>query len=260
MSRARNDADFSSRVVDDAWYFQWQEEKVQLILEILRQDPVSGLIGDVGCFTGAATSLYCNAGFDRAVGFDLSRNALKKAEERGVEGRLWAAGEEACPAVDEEFHTIVAADVIEHIVDTDGFLREIHRVLRSDGRAIISTPNLAFWLSRLRLLMGKPPWSYPGTSFTVKRDAQIDLSHIRVSTVSEWTALFEASGFSVDGIYGWSILSAIHSPSFGVRFRRAVDRRLTRFPELAFGLVFRLRKCSVAIAGEVAAGSECDSA
>ncbi len=246
MSRARNDSDFSARVAEEEWYFKWQDEKVKLISGLLRRTSVSGLIGDVGCFTGMATSLYWQAGFDGAVGFDVSRDALLRAKDRGIEGRLWTAGEQVCPAADKEFHTIVAADVIEHIVDTDGFLREIHRVLRPEGMAIISTPNLAFWLSRLRLFIGKPPWSYPGTSYSVKRDFQIDLSHIRINTLTEWSALFEARGFIVEGVYGWSILPAVHSRSLGLKVRKAIDRQLTRFPALAFGLVFVLRRSSSA--------------
>lgn len=242
MSRVRQDVDFSSRVPDELEYFRWQRNKVELIRSLLEQDSPSGVIGDVGCFTGLATDCYRQAGYESAVGFDLSTEALSQASTRGIEARLWAAGEEACPARDGEFSAIVAADVIEHIVDTDNFVSELYRILRPDGRMIVSTPNLAFWLSRLRLLAGKPPWSFPGTSYTVKEDLQIDLSHIQVNTRLEWAALFDARGFVVEAVHGWSILPAIHSASFGVRIRQAIDRRLTRFPDLAFGLVFCLRK------------------
>lgn len=244
MSRELNDKEFSGRVEEEAWYFQWQEEKVKLISGLLLADQASGTLGDVGCFTGVATAIYRESGFDRAVGFDVSRDALGRASERGVEGRLWSAGEEDCPAADGEFSVVVAADVIEHIVDTDRFLKDVSRVLQPNGRAVVSTPNLAFWLSRIRLLVGKPPWSYPGASYTIKADGQIDLSHIRINTVSEWSALFEARGFQVEGVYGWSLLSAIRGTALGVRVRRAIDRLLTRFPSLAFGIVFVLRKRS----------------
>jgi hypothetical protein len=117
----------------------------------------------------------------------------------------------------------------------------LYRILHPDGRLIVTTPNLAFWLSRIRLLFGKPPWSYPGPSPTVKEDLMIDLNHIRVTTRREWEALFRAASFEVENLVGWSLLHAIDG-GVRIRARRAVDRWMTRFPECAFGLLFVLKK------------------
>lgn len=107
-----------------------------------------------------ATAQYSSLGFARVVGFD----ALKLAPGRGIDTRRWLIGETSCPADDNEFDVIVAADIIEHLVDTDGFLRELGRVLGPGGFLIVTTPNLAGWRSRLRMLLGKSPLSYPGAS------------------------------------------------------------------------------------------------
>ncbi len=237
----RNIEAFAKLSESEDEHFRWQAEKIELIKQCLESLNPQGTLADVGCFTGAATALYGSVGFRQMVGFDASHEALAMVAERGIEPRYWRAGEELCPADDGEFNAVVAADIIEHIVDTDLFISELHRILHPDGRLIITTPNLTFWLSRLRFLFGRPPWSYPGPSPTVKADLMIDLNHIRVTTRREWEALFRSASFEVERLVGWSLLHAIEG-GVGVRARRAVDRWMTRFPECAFGLLFVLRK------------------
>ena len=237
----QNEEAFASLVGDEKEYFRWQSEKVELITRVLRQFQTGDVLADVGCFTGVATAHYRSTGFDRAVGFDLSEEALAAAASRGIEARFWRAGAERCPAADSEFDAVVAADVIEHIVDTDAFLCELSRILRPGGLLIVTTPNLAFWISRLRLLFGKPPWSYPGASSSVKADLMVDLNHIRITTRREWESLFRATAFEIVTVQGWSLLHA-KGNSIGIRVRRILDRCFTAFPDLAFGLLFVLKK------------------
>jgi 2-polyprenyl-3-methyl-5-hydroxy-6-metoxy-1,4-benzoquinol methylase len=65
---------------------------------------------------------------------------------------------------DASMDTVVTFQVIEHIQDDRFYLKEIHRVLRPGGTAIISTPNITLSLTR-------NPW------------------HIREYTADEFTAL-----------------------------------------------------------------------
>ncbi len=239
---ARNLESFG-RVNDENEHLRWQLEKVRLIESVLDRIRGRGTLADIGCFTGAATARYVSHGFEGAVGFDSSSAALKVAQRRGIEIRLWMAGEQQCPAKDEEFGVVIAADIIEHIVDTDAFMGEIERIVRTGGQVIITTPNLAFWISRLRMVLGRTPWSYPGPSPTIKSDLNIDLNHIRINTRREWEGLFISHGFEVEDVRGWSILHAMGN-STGVRMRRFVDRWMTCRPNLAFGLLFVLRKSS----------------
>jgi SAM-dependent methyltransferase len=235
----RNDEAFALHVQEEAEFARWQAEKIDLITQTLRRLTPSGTLADIGCFTGYATERYRAAGFQSAVGFDMNDTTLERTKARGVEARKWHAGVEPCPAGDGEFDATVAADIIEHIVDTDYFLSELKRITKTGGYIIITTPNLAFWISRLRLLRGKTPWSYPGASPTVSTDVHIDLNHIRLSTRRDWQALFESQGLEVLEVKGWSILHAMgNSPM--IKSLRFVDR-LLKSPELAFGLMFLLK-------------------
>jgi len=73
--------------------------------------------------------------------------------------RMRAAGYDAACAdvqdmhLGEEFETIVAGELIEHLVDFDGFLRSIDRHLADGGRLVLTTPNaMAVHWTGLRLL------------------------------------------------------------------------------------------------------------
>jgi len=45
------------------------------------------------------------------------------------------------PFLDNYFDCIIAGEVIEHIPNLDGFMKEIHRILKPNGIFAISTPN-----------------------------------------------------------------------------------------------------------------------
>jgi SAM-dependent methyltransferase len=54
----------------------------------------------------------------------------------------------------EKFDTIIALELIEHLWNVDNFLKECNRLLKKDGRLIISTINVKYWKTRLMLLFG----------------------------------------------------------------------------------------------------------
>ena len=50
------------------------------------------------------------------------------------------------PLTDDEFDLIVSGLVLEHLRELDGFFREIKRVLKTDGRAVVSAMHPAMFL------------------------------------------------------------------------------------------------------------------
>lgn len=49
---------------------------------------------------------------------------------------------------DNEFDWVISFQVIEHIQDDQQYLKEIHRVLKPGGKAILTTPNILLSLTR----------------------------------------------------------------------------------------------------------------
>jgi 2-polyprenyl-3-methyl-5-hydroxy-6-metoxy-1,4-benzoquinol methylase len=95
---------------------------------------------DVGCGEGRFAAELARAGA-HVVGIDVDEEPLRRARARTPE--LEPALVEAdgrWPLQDASFDVVWAGEVIEHVADTQGWLSELRRVLRSRGRLLLSTP------------------------------------------------------------------------------------------------------------------------
>jgi SAM-dependent methyltransferase len=107
---------------------------------------------DLGCWDGATSERYIPAQA-RVFGVELEGGASGQALRRGirvVRGDL----NRPLPWRDQSFHVVTSNQVIEHLSDTDTFVREILRVLRRGGLAVVSTENLSSWHNILALMLG----------------------------------------------------------------------------------------------------------
>src|SRR5215218_3563740 len=144
-----------------------EEENRQAILRALERRP-DGVLLDLGCSDGEVTNrIAARAGVARVVGVELIEHLAQEARARGVEvvaadlnGRL--------PFDDASFDVIHSNQVIEHLWNTDNLLREIRRLLKPDGYALVSTNNLASWHNVFSLVMGwQPPPCHPSDDLIV---------------------------------------------------------------------------------------------
>jgi SAM-dependent methyltransferase len=96
---------------------------------------------DVGCGTGANLELLGQ--FGSAEGVDVSVQALEFCRARGLtEVREGEA--ERLPFDDESFDLVTGLDVVEHLDDDLAGLREMYRVLRPGGYALVFVPAFMF--------------------------------------------------------------------------------------------------------------------
>lgn len=96
---------------------------------------------DVGCGTGA--NLVMLGEFGDAHGIDVSHDALAFCHARGLE-RVRHGAAEKLPYEDGTFDLVTALDVVEHLDDDMAGLREMRRVLRPDGHALLFVPAFMF--------------------------------------------------------------------------------------------------------------------
>jgi SAM-dependent methyltransferase len=96
---------------------------------------------DVGCGTGANLLLLSQYG--DAEGVDISEDALSFCRERGLKQVKLGAAEQL-PYDEALFDLVTALDVVEHLDDDVAGLKEIRRVLRPGGRALLFVPTFMF--------------------------------------------------------------------------------------------------------------------
>lgn len=127
---------------------------------VLRYAPTASRILDLGCGTGISARLLNQAGYD-VVGTDISSLFLNEAKNWENEKlRYQVCDVMELPYKDDSFDVICSNELIEHLPDVQTALNEMVRVVRKDGKIILSGPNLCSplipILDLFRLMCGKP--------------------------------------------------------------------------------------------------------
>jgi len=148
-------------------YNNWKEWNYNSLLSLLELNPSAKVI-DLGCGNGSfflkiRYKVYCN----EIIGVDINEDALKEAKYREVTV-IRADLNHNLPFRNESFDAIVSNQVIGHLFFPVKFMREIYRVLKPGGYAIISTENLASWDNIFALILGFTPFSQSFDSGLVK--------------------------------------------------------------------------------------------
>lgn len=105
---------------------------------------------EVGYSKGGFSDYLSQMGWD---GTALDLNTHKHPAIKTIECDL----NEGFPVESDQFDVVTAGEVIEHMMDEGIFLDECHRVLKKGGTLVVTTPNLAYSLNRLRIFIGKTP-------------------------------------------------------------------------------------------------------
>jgi len=166
-----------------------REPRLKLVTEMILEESPGQLL-DIGCGAGAFSSRFLSAGYT-VHGLDLTEGQVQRARERGVQAVQHELGSGPFPHADASFDVAFAGEVIEHLVDTSFFLSEIHRVLKPGGCVILTTPNLASFENRLRLLFGRYPiW--------LEYQLEGGEGHVRAYTPRVLKRQLQKRGFSIE--------------------------------------------------------------
>jgi ubiquinone/menaquinone biosynthesis C-methylase UbiE len=110
---------------------------------------VNGLaVLDLGCGTGRHALRLAAAGAE-VTAVDFSEGMLAEARRKpGAERIRFLVHDlhDPLPMPAGSFDRVVSGLVLEHLSDLGGFFREAHRMLRPDGRAVVSAMHPAMFL------------------------------------------------------------------------------------------------------------------
>ena len=148
------------------------------------------------------------------------------------------------PIKDNSFGVVVSDQVIEHLTDVDNFVKEIFRILKQEGYAVIATENLSSWNNLFALLLGYGP-----PSLTYSAEKRIEggpLSphhgenitfeyprHVYIFTYQALKEMFLLHGFSVERLIGGGYYPC---PKFLMKIMSKIYPRHSQF------LIIKVRK------------------
>jgi SAM-dependent methyltransferase len=160
----------------------WRRYRLEVIAHCINSAVLEGLLLDIGC-NDCSIIRFLSSGCYKYLGVDLSISALKegKPQER-IQG-------DACflPIKDSTVDIVICSEIIEHLEQPHSMLEEIARVLKPNGKLVISTPNKESIFLQIQNLLPIPrfhDWKYVE-------------SHFQVYSPKEFDALLEKHGFTI---------------------------------------------------------------
>ncbi|MDP2332574.1 MAG: class I SAM-dependent methyltransferase [Reyranella sp.] len=151
---------------------------------------------DLGCHQGQFLRMLVRRHVVRAIGFDDWDPALRTPEPGPVWEYRKADLERELPW-ETPVPFISAFEVLEHMIDTDGFLRRIFDRLEKGGWVLISTPNINSLRNRVTVPLGRYPTGL---------EYRTVIHHVRLYNVEILTKHLRDTGFERISVRGVAFL------------------------------------------------------
>ncbi len=188
---------------------KYLREKSMMALLALKNDDI---FLDVGCASGRhvfMASLFCQ----KAVGVDIVSSFVEKAYSHAHENSIknvefHTSSAENLPFDDHTFGKILCAETLEHVLEPQRTLKEIRRVLRPGGLAVITVPNKnggGTLYGSIKRLLNKKRFE-PLRAFSISEIEHHGDAHLREFDLKSLMNLLNREGFVVDKVRGVSFI------------------------------------------------------
>jgi 2-polyprenyl-3-methyl-5-hydroxy-6-metoxy-1,4-benzoquinol methylase len=144
---------------------------------------------DVGCARGELASRFADLGWV-VTGIEPDLEDAEAARRHGI-SVLQLPLNEALEQLPAHYSAVVLADVLEHVADPWQQLAAVVEHCRPDARVIVSLPNIAHLVPRLRLL---------GGGFEYEDRGIMDRTHLRFFTQRTALDLVTCAGLVVESV------------------------------------------------------------
>jgi 2-polyprenyl-3-methyl-5-hydroxy-6-metoxy-1,4-benzoquinol methylase len=150
---------------------------------------------EIGCGIGKLCHALDKKGFKDVTGIDVSEIAIQYGKNKYPHLNLSGYNGTKLNVADESIDFCISFDVIEHIFDVQGHLREVIRVLKPGGRFLFQTPNiLSNAIVETIRRRGRLTWRkyHPSLqfSFSLKREliraGFVDIEFVKISPLTDF--------------------------------------------------------------------------
>lgn len=170
---------------------EWNEENLERILKFC-SDKIQGRVLDVGCGDGFFTAqILQRFNLKNVYGLDISSKAVDLARLKHPEINFQQSALNHIPEETNSIDSITMIEVIEHLVDIEGTLKELFRVMKPGGILLIATTDFN-WLKQVIIaIFFFEKYFYPTNP------------HIRFFKKSTLADILSKNGFSIIK-YAWN--------------------------------------------------------
>jgi SAM-dependent methyltransferase len=166
---------------------------------------------ELGAYMQMTPVLQCVLGYEEVRGAYFGPIGRVDTKSVTVGGKevfrcfidLFDAEKDRFPYDDERYDTVLACEIIEHLLHDPMFmLLEINRVLVDGGTLVLTTPNVASFTAVGRLLecAGNPQlYSMYPNPYGADKDTEIP--HVREYTPQELGEAVQAAGFEIEYLF-----------------------------------------------------------
>jgi 2-polyprenyl-3-methyl-5-hydroxy-6-metoxy-1,4-benzoquinol methylase len=160
--------------------------RVNFIVSCVPDNAVDVL--DLGCWDGTH-SQKLRKKTNTVYGVESSVSSAEEARKKGI---IVAQGLFPSDSIfpGKMFDYIVAGEIIEHVFDTDAFLKGIAKRLKPGGVLVITTPNVASLPRRILLLLGINP-------ILEYRSDRGGAGHVRYFTFRDLRGMLKENSFEI---------------------------------------------------------------
>lgn len=171
----------------------------EAVARILRHTSARSGVLDCGCRSGALLSRLRDAGFDDLHGLDLDTEIFVPTD---IPVTLQDLNQDFDRNIDRKFNLITCSDVMEHLNSPRDFMRRARNLLEDDGHLLITVPNIAFWVGRVKFALTGEHWGYGEKFYRCAR-------HVSPTTLEETTCMLREVGYDV---VSWSTAGSFFGP------------------------------------------------
>ena len=166
---------------DDTYYSGKRQDMLKFI------DIKVSRILEIGCGEGNFATNFTDIEY---WGVEQATQHAKAAEQKGLRilNGLYEDVEDKIP--DSYFDLIVCNDVIEHMIDPMGFLKDIKKKLKPTGKLIASIPNIRYAPILHKLIFE--------ADFEYVQSGIMDYTHLHFFTYKSFRRIAESTGWNVD--------------------------------------------------------------